>query len=291
MKYSIVIAFSLLVVGAFASSCRQGYPCCEGCTVVYTDDDGDWGVENRDWCFIDKIKCNKKYTCNKKYRGFECCSHCVVSYTDNEGNWGLENEAYCKTPSNCESITFQSEYPSVSFQILNSSSQIIIFDSETIDIINELSSVLSDDQRRFYSSNWPKTLRYNTFERLHSVEKENIKYANDLTLHSSLYDLHFISGPLRSSGRINPPISDTEINIVIFKGYFDRINPYGNTFNTVDSIIECHKGKYYFIDLGNVNNKNFKELARISGGEYLTNTPLEIKFLKDKITTSRYEYY
>jgi len=29
-----------------------GYSCCEGCDVVYTDETGDWGVENNEWCGI-----------------------------------------------------------------------------------------------------------------------------------------------------------------------------------------------------------------------------------------------
>ncbi|ORX43945.1 cellulase Cel48A precursor [Piromyces finnis] len=34
-----------------ASITNQGYPCCKSCgTVYYTDADGEWGVENGDWC-------------------------------------------------------------------------------------------------------------------------------------------------------------------------------------------------------------------------------------------------
>jgi len=28
------------------------YKCCSKCDVIYTDDDGDWGVENNKWCGI-----------------------------------------------------------------------------------------------------------------------------------------------------------------------------------------------------------------------------------------------
>jgi len=28
------------------------FPCCEGNKVVYTDEDGEWGVENNIWCDI-----------------------------------------------------------------------------------------------------------------------------------------------------------------------------------------------------------------------------------------------
>ena len=39
------------------SSCHPDYPCCKGCEVIYTDNDGDYGVENGDWCSIPK-SCN-----------------------------------------------------------------------------------------------------------------------------------------------------------------------------------------------------------------------------------------
>lgn len=33
---------------------KLGYACCEGCDVVFVDDDGNWGVENDEWCGINK---------------------------------------------------------------------------------------------------------------------------------------------------------------------------------------------------------------------------------------------
>jgi len=33
-------------------SIRLGYPCCKGCTVLETDLDGKWGIENNQWCGI-----------------------------------------------------------------------------------------------------------------------------------------------------------------------------------------------------------------------------------------------
>jgi len=36
---------------------KLGYPRCSSCKVVYTDDDGDWGVHNGEWCGIDKESC------------------------------------------------------------------------------------------------------------------------------------------------------------------------------------------------------------------------------------------
>ena len=62
MKYYQAIAFSLLIVGTLAAfnsantgcwSLEFDYPCCKTTKeVVYTDDSGQWGIENDDWCGI-----------------------------------------------------------------------------------------------------------------------------------------------------------------------------------------------------------------------------------------------
>jgi len=78
----------------------QGYPCCKaGCQVVYTDADGDWGVENGDWC-----GCGGGDVCNAGVlaQGYPCCSSCgPVYYTDADGDWGVENGNWCGIPLSC----------------------------------------------------------------------------------------------------------------------------------------------------------------------------------------------
>jgi len=73
----------------------QGYKCCSAnCTVVYTDDDGDWGVENNQWC-----GCGPSAKCSQKIlaQGYKCCAdpNCVIYYTDADGDWGVENDQWC----------------------------------------------------------------------------------------------------------------------------------------------------------------------------------------------------
>jgi len=57
MKFgNIVTIASLFVAGSFAKCSVTDYKCCSGTNVqvVYTDATGEWGVENNDWCFIEK---------------------------------------------------------------------------------------------------------------------------------------------------------------------------------------------------------------------------------------------
>ena len=72
---------------------KQGYKCCSDCTVIYSDNDGAWGVENGEWCGI-------KDTCSAKscfsLPDFPCCSAgAEVVYTDESGEWGVENGNWC----------------------------------------------------------------------------------------------------------------------------------------------------------------------------------------------------
>jgi len=74
-------------------SIALGYPCCEGLDVVYTDESGDWGVENNDWC---GIKNSSYAACWSEALGYPCCKvNKFVVYTDESGDWSVENNDWC----------------------------------------------------------------------------------------------------------------------------------------------------------------------------------------------------
>ena len=77
-----------------------GYSCCNGNDVVYTDNDGQWGVENGEWCGIGGSSAASD-SCFAKAMGYSCCSSCVVVYTDNDGLWGVENGEWCGLKDSC----------------------------------------------------------------------------------------------------------------------------------------------------------------------------------------------
>jgi hypothetical protein len=87
-----------------SSITKQGYPCCSAnCVVVYTDNDGDWGVENNQWCGCGGGE--PAPTCPEAItsQGYSCCSenNCSVQYTDASGKWGVENNNWCGILSSC----------------------------------------------------------------------------------------------------------------------------------------------------------------------------------------------
>ncbi|KAG4100283.1 concanavalin A-like lectin/glucanase [Neocallimastix lanati (nom. inval.)] len=71
----------------------QGYKCCSSnCSVVYTDADGTWGVENNQWC-----GCGNKVCVGAQ--GYPCCKkETTVYYTDSDGKWSVENNDWCLIP-------------------------------------------------------------------------------------------------------------------------------------------------------------------------------------------------
>ena len=66
----------LLTVNSKKSNCwnsikELGYECCEeGCTVVFADKDGDWGIENDQWCGCSGIEFEEYY--NKSVLELDC---------------------------------------------------------------------------------------------------------------------------------------------------------------------------------------------------------------------------
>ncbi|ORY54095.1 hypothetical protein LY90DRAFT_366334, partial [Neocallimastix californiae] len=73
----------------------MGYACCSpnNTEVYFQDENGDWGVENNDWCGITKASAAQ---CWSDKLGFPCCSGCIDTvYTDNDGKWGVQNDDWC----------------------------------------------------------------------------------------------------------------------------------------------------------------------------------------------------
>ena len=72
--------------------------------VLYSDKDGDWGVENNKWCGIgngpSKISDNSWFSV---ILGYPCCKKCQVLYTDKDGDWGVEHNKWCGIKDNCTS--------------------------------------------------------------------------------------------------------------------------------------------------------------------------------------------
>jgi len=73
-----------------------GYPCCKGKTeVLDTDENGQWGVENDEWCGI--VRDNKE-SCWATKLGYKCCSTDAcrnVLYSDDDGQWDYVDDDWC----------------------------------------------------------------------------------------------------------------------------------------------------------------------------------------------------
>jgi len=73
-----------------------GFPCCtSNPEIIYTDADGQWGIENGNWC--GKPNSNTK-NCWAKSLGYNCCSTSScrsVQFSDSDGQWDVENGQWC----------------------------------------------------------------------------------------------------------------------------------------------------------------------------------------------------
>jgi len=77
-----------------------GYPCCSTCTeTVYIDKNGNWGIENGEWCGITNTQVKneeEEKKCITESIGYPCCSASTETiYTDDEGKWGVEKDEWC----------------------------------------------------------------------------------------------------------------------------------------------------------------------------------------------------
>jgi len=88
----------------FSQTLKPSYPCCTGNKVVYTDKNGDWGVENDKWCGIGNgTSKSSDHYCFSILLGYNCCKECKVLFTDENGDWGVENNKWCGIKSSCTS--------------------------------------------------------------------------------------------------------------------------------------------------------------------------------------------
>jgi len=90
----ITLAAAVAKVSAACFSTNLGYPCCSSwnTNVLYSDNDGDWGIENGNWCGMSNGKCELVVGGTT----YPCCENtCNVQYTDGDGQWGVENGQWC----------------------------------------------------------------------------------------------------------------------------------------------------------------------------------------------------
>jgi len=98
MKTSFILSAIAALAAKASAACWStslGYPCCNGNHIVYTDKDGNWGLENNNWCGIVGTVSNA--ACWSEALGYPCCTAAnpMVWYTDNDGEWGVENNNWC----------------------------------------------------------------------------------------------------------------------------------------------------------------------------------------------------
>jgi hypothetical protein len=128
MKNAIIFALSVVAATSKVKACITrcwsldlGYPCCNNpdLEVVFSDENGDWSVENNQWCGLVPIVNGPATDCmvfepecwSSEYN-YECCTEKPNDlFKDDKGLWGMVNGGWCGiqactscTDSNIQSI-------------------------------------------------------------------------------------------------------------------------------------------------------------------------------------------
>ncbi|KAG4088894.1 glycoside hydrolase family 6 protein [Neocallimastix lanati (nom. inval.)] len=96
MKAFIALSTVIALAAKSSATCwseKLGYLCCSSsdAEIIYTDKDGNWSIENYEWCGIPKA-----VTCWSETYGYPCCKTTnKVVYTDEDGKWGVEDKKWC----------------------------------------------------------------------------------------------------------------------------------------------------------------------------------------------------
>jgi len=97
-KYTLLSIIAAVLTGKTLADCfsvELGYPCCKkNFKVVYTDKDGQWGVEDKHWCGLPAL--TEYNDCWSMKLGYPCCKkNTKIIVSDKDGDWSVEDKHWC----------------------------------------------------------------------------------------------------------------------------------------------------------------------------------------------------
>jgi len=125
----------------------KGYKCCTKANIKvhYQDEDGNWGVEHGEWCYIkegeqkeekeDKTAEPKLIrSCTGENLGYPCCERTHKDiYIDKDGQWAVEDDHWCGLPI----CTYTGNYP-----VCQKTTKVVFKDTEKWGVENDQWCVL-----------------------------------------------------------------------------------------------------------------------------------------------------
>jgi len=178
----------------FSKALKPSYPCCKGIKVVYTDKDGDWGVENGKWCGIGNGSINASDdSCFSVALGYKCCESCKVVYTDKDGEWGVEHNKWCGIKDSCTSTVEIVENPAQNTTVVEVDVSNTDFEFQFLKMENKKKNMLYSPLSIEYALKMlEEGANNNTYDEIHKVigNLELPKYENidkNLSLANGLF--------------------------------------------------------------------------------------------------------
>jgi len=163
----------------FSLTLNPSYPCCKGNNVVYTDEDGDWGVEDNKWCGIGGGHSDD--SCFSVPLGYPCCESCEILYDDEDGHWGVENGKWCGVKDNC-TTTGDADFE-FSFMKIENNKKNMLYSPLSIEyalkMLQEGAAGITYDEINKVVGNSQPT-KYTSFEK-------NLSLANGIFIRESFY--------------------------------------------------------------------------------------------------------
>jgi len=203
----------------FSETLKPSYPCCKGNKVVYTDKDGDWGVEDGKWCGI-----GNEDSCFSVALGYSCCESCQVIYTDKDGDWGVENGKWCGMKDSCTSDISETDFEFSFLKIENNENNMLysplsieyalnmLKDGAVGNTYDEIDKVIGNRKLNNYTSIDSNLLLANglyirdTYYK--NVRKEYIKILKEK------YDADVVEDEFEDAKNINKWIEDKTLGII-----------------------------------------------------------------------------
>jgi len=208
----------------FSQKLDPPYPCCNDNPVLYSDNEGDWGIKDGDWCGIGGVIVE---SCFSVTYGYPCCDGCKVLYTDNDGDWGVENGDWCGIKDSCGNNT-ESDISDLDLAFLkmeNNKKNMLysplsikyalkmLKEGATGNTYDEIDSVISDDVQlpKYSSIGENLSIANGLFIKDTYYDSVNAEFVNTL---DAKYKAEIIEDEFRNASNVNKWIENKTLGII-----------------------------------------------------------------------------
>lgn len=207
----------------FSQKLDPPYPCCNDNPVLYTDNEGDWGVKDGDWCGIGGVIIE---SCFSVVFGYPCCDGCKVLYTDDDGDWGVENGDWCGIKDSCGNTQSDISDLDLAFLKIENNKKNMLYSPLSIkyalkmlkegasgNTYDEIDAVISDNEQlpKYSSIGKNLSIANGLFIKDTFYDSVNAEYVNTL---DAKYKAEIVEDEFANAKRVNEWIENKTLGII-----------------------------------------------------------------------------